>query len=92
MRSSTAETRSNISLACAGGLSVPWHTTDMSLGGGATNMEEVFQSFCVFGGGLKDSGALMDGAKFGKFCRDMKILDKKLTSTEADIFFAQVKG
>ncbi len=64
----------------------------MSSSVGATTMEEAFQSFCAFGGGLKDSGALMDGAKFGKFCRDMKILDKKLTSIDADIIFAQVKG
>lgn len=64
----------------------------MSASGGATNMENVFQSFCAFGGGLKETGALMDGAKFSKFCRDTKILDKKLTSTDADIIFAQVKG
>lgn len=52
----------------------------------------MFRSFCTFGGGLHEEGIYMDGAKFGKFCRDTKILDKKLTSTDADIIFAQVKG
>lgn len=60
--------------------------------GGASSMEEIFQSFCSFGGGMKDSPPMMDGSKFGKFCRDMKILDKKLMSTDVDIIFAQVKG
>ena len=41
---------------------------------------------------MKDSAPTMDGSKFGKFCRDMKIVDKKLTSTDVDIIFAQVKG
>ena len=58
----------------------------------AAAMEDVFRSFCTFGSGLHEDVALMDGAKFGKFCRDTKILDKKLTSTDADIIFAQVKG
>lgn len=45
----------------------------------------------MFGGGAKDSTALMDGPKFGKFCRDMKILDKRVSSTEVDIIFAKAK-
>ena len=55
-------------------------------------MEEVFHSFCAFGGGTAaESSPQMDGAKFSKFCRDMKLLDKKLTSTDVDIIFSQVK-
>ena len=60
-------------------------------GGGATSLEEVFHSFCAFGGGAYDEGCLMDGPRFMKFCRDMKLLDKKLTSTDVDIIYAQVK-
>lgn len=54
-------------------------------------MEEIFQAFCAFGGGMKETVALMDGAKFSKFCRDTKLLDKKLTAIDVDIIFAQVK-
>lgn len=33
----------------------------------------------------------MDNAKFAKFTRDCKLLDKKLTSTDVDIIFSRVK-
>ncbi|XP_057291302.1 tubulin polymerization-promoting protein family member 2-like isoform X2 [Hydractinia symbiolongicarpus] len=49
-------------------------------------MEDVFKSFCAFGAGKNDV-ALMDGSKFAKFARDMKLLDKKLTATDVDIIF-----
>ena len=61
------------------------------MSGGASSLEDVFRSFCAFGGGAYDLGCLMDGGKYMKFCRDMKLLDKKLTSTDVDIIFAQVK-
>ena len=51
-----------------------------------SNMEEVFKSFCAFGAG-KDGTALMDNSKFAKLARDLKLLDKKLTSTDVDIIF-----
>ena len=54
-------------------------------------MEAVFKSFCSFGGG-KETTALMDGSKFAKLCRDLKILDKKITSTDVDIIFSKVKA
>ena len=54
-------------------------------------LEETFREFCAFGAGSKDSTALMDGAKFAKLCRDMKLLDKKLTPTDVDIIFAKSK-
>ena len=54
-------------------------------------LEETFRSFCAFGAGSKDSTALMDGAKFAKLCRDMKLLDKKLTATDVDIIFTRSK-
>ncbi|XP_062500770.1 tubulin polymerization-promoting protein family member 2-like, partial [Corticium candelabrum] len=57
----------------------------------STAMEDIFKSFCAFGSG-KESTALMDNAKFAKFARDTKILDKKLTSTDVDIIFNKVKG
>ncbi|XP_003384590.1 PREDICTED: tubulin polymerization-promoting protein family member 2-like [Amphimedon queenslandica] len=56
-----------------------------------TSLEDVFQSFCSFGEGLKGSAA-MDNAKFAKLTRDVKILDKKLTSTDVDIIFSKVKA
>lgn len=56
-----------------------------------TTMEDVYQSFCAFGSGQKDVGAMMDGSRFSKFCRDAKIFDKRLSATDADIIFAQVK-
>ena len=55
------------------------------------SVEAVFKSFCAFGAG-KDSTALMDGAKFAKMFRDLKLLDKKFTSTDVDIIFSKVKA
>lgn len=48
---------------------------------------DVFKSFCAFGAGNKDSQPLMDNAKFGKLFRDLKLYDKKFTSTDTDIIF-----
>ena len=53
-------------------------------------MEALFKSYCTFG--AKDAAPLMDNAKFAKFARDTKILDKKLTSTDVDIIFSKVKA
>ena len=55
-------------------------------------MEEKFKSFCAFGGGGATAVALMDGAKLAKLCRDVKLLDKNLTSTDVDIIFSKVKA
>ena len=49
-------------------------------------MEDIFKSFCAFGAG-NNAAAVMDGSKFAKFARDLKLLDKKLTSTDIDIIF-----
>ena len=54
-------------------------------------MEAVFKSFCSFGQG-KGGAAAMDGSKFAKLCRDLKILDKKVTATDVDIIFSRVKA
>ena len=48
---------------------------------------DVFKSFCAFGAGSKDAQPLMDNAKFGKLFRDLKLYDKKFTSTDTDIIF-----
>lgn len=50
-------------------------------------LETVFKSFCAFGAGSKGGEALMDNAKFGKLFRDLKVYDKKFTSTDTDIIF-----
>jgi hypothetical protein len=55
-------------------------------------MEEKFKSFCAFGGGGSGGAPLMDGAKLAKLCRDVKLLDKSLTSTDVDIIFSKVKA
>ncbi len=53
-------------------------------------LAEVFKSFCAFGD--KGAAPLMDGSKFAKFARDLKLLDKNLTSTDIDIMFSKVKN
>ena len=57
----------------------------------AVSLEDIFRQFCSFGIGEKDAMPLMDGAKFAKMCRDMKLLDKKLTATDVDIIFTKAK-
>lgn len=51
------------------------------------DLKTVFNSFCAFGAGSKDAQAMMDNAKFGKLFRDLKLYDKKFTSTDTDIIF-----
>eukprot|EP00992_Anisonema_acinus_P012225 TRINITY_DN7980_c0_g1_i1.p1 TRINITY_DN7980_c0_g1~~TRINITY_DN7980_c0_g1_i1.p1 ORF type:complete len:171 (+),score=58.70 TRINITY_DN7980_c0_g1_i1:45-515(+) len=57
----------------------------------ADPLKEIFNKFCAFGGG-KGAVAEMDNAKFAKFCRDTKLLDKKFTATDADLIFAKAKA
>ncbi|XP_068737286.1 tubulin polymerization-promoting protein family member 2-like [Montipora capricornis] len=47
----------------------------------------VFKSFCAFGAGGTDAQPMMDNAKFGKLFRDLRLNDKKFTSTDTDIIF-----
>ena len=54
------------------------------------DLEQVFKSFCAFGGGKGDA-PLMDNAKFAKFFRDLKLLDKSFTATDVDIIFSKCK-
>ncbi|KAK2152403.1 hypothetical protein LSH36_330g11062 [Paralvinella palmiformis] len=54
------------------------------------SLQEVFKSFCTFGD--KSAPPLMDGAKFAKLFRDMKILDKNMTTTDVDIVFSKIKA
>lgn len=58
----------------------------------ALSVEEVFKEFCAFGAGAKGSQPLMDGAKFAKLTRDLRLLDKRLTATDVDIIFNKVKA
>ena len=51
------------------------------------DLNTIFNSFCAFGAGGKDAQATMDNAKFGKLFRDLKLYDKKFTSTDTDIIF-----
>lgn len=50
-------------------------------------LKTVFKSFCAFGTGSKDAQPEMDNAKFAKLFRDLKLYDKKFTSTDTDIIF-----
>ena len=54
------------------------------------DLQSVFNTFCAFGAG-KGKEAEMDNAKFAKFCRDTKLLDKKFTATDADLLFSKSK-
>lgn len=56
-------------------------------------MEELFKSFCAFGADKSGAAgaATLDGAKFAKMTKDLKLLDKNLTSTDVDIIFTKVK-
>lgn len=55
-------------------------------------MEALFRSFCAFGADKSASAvAMLDGAKFAKMTKDLKLLDKNLTSTDVDIIFTKVK-
>eukprot|EP01083_Nonionella_stella_P159386 519890_1 len=52
------------------------------------DLKPIFDAFCAFGGGTLPA---MDNAKFAKFARDTKILDKKLTSTDIDLIFSKIE-
>eukprot|EP01064_Diplonema_japonicum_P030108 TRINITY_DN5025_c0_g5_i1.p1 TRINITY_DN5025_c0_g5~~TRINITY_DN5025_c0_g5_i1.p1 ORF type:complete len:178 (+),score=56.18 TRINITY_DN5025_c0_g5_i1:67-534(+) len=54
-------------------------------------LRKVFESFCAFGGG-NNAKPEMDNARFSKFCKDSKLMDKKFTSTDADLIFTKSKG
>jgi len=49
---------------------------------------ELFTKFASFGTGSETS---MDGSRFGKFFRDMNLLDKRLTPANVDIIFTKTK-
>lgn len=53
------------------------------------SLEEIFNRFCSFGD--KGSAPRLDNFKFSKLCKDMKLLDKHLTTTDVDIIFSQCK-
>eukprot|EP01063_Lacrimia_lanifica_P000667 TRINITY_DN1034_c0_g3_i1.p1 TRINITY_DN1034_c0_g3~~TRINITY_DN1034_c0_g3_i1.p1 ORF type:complete len:185 (+),score=79.84 TRINITY_DN1034_c0_g3_i1:59-556(+) len=55
------------------------------------NLQEVFETFCAFGGGA-NAKAEMDNARFAKFCKDSKLVDKKFTSTDCDLIFSKIKA
>ena len=57
-------------------------------------MEDVFKTFCRIGAvasAKEDPDPQMDNANFVKFCKAMKLLDKKTTETDANIVFAMCK-
>lgn len=54
-----------------------------------STLEEIFKSFCAFG--AKGAAPLMDNSKFAKLFRDLKLLDKNVTTTDVDIIFSKVK-
>lgn len=64
-------------------------------------LREIYENFVSFGSyrnlatgedAITSSGAQMDNAKFAKFCRDTKVIDKKCTTTDVDIVFNKVKS
>ncbi|KAJ3039857.1 hypothetical protein HK097_002729 [Rhizophlyctis rosea] len=72
--------------------------------GDLEDLQRMYEAFCSFGssknlaGGTPASGSMtdltgpqMDGAKFAKFMRDNKLINKNLTTTDVDIIFNKVK-
>jgi hypothetical protein len=58
----------------------------------SAELQQLFASFCAFGAGAAAGGVQeMDNAKFAKFTRDCKLLDKKLVPATVDITFSKVK-
>lgn len=60
------------------------------MGDEMAELEELFASYCKFGD-KKNSGKEMDNKKFAKCCKDSKLINKKVTSTDADIIFSGTK-
>lgn len=63
------------------------------------DLKNIFSAFCQFGASksslqdLAGGGAeTMDNARFAKFAKDSRILDKALTMTDVDIIFNKVKS
>ncbi|GAQ86336.1 hypothetical protein KFL_002830130 [Klebsormidium nitens] len=56
----------------------------------ADELAQLFVTFCSFGSSKRVEE--MDGAKFAKFCRDTKIVDKKFTTTDVDLTYAKAKA
>eukprot|EP01061_Rhynchopus_euleeides_P030249 TRINITY_DN50313_c0_g1_i1.p3 TRINITY_DN50313_c0_g1~~TRINITY_DN50313_c0_g1_i1.p3 ORF type:complete len:155 (+),score=70.13 TRINITY_DN50313_c0_g1_i1:59-523(+) len=56
-----------------------------------SELQQVFNSFCAFGAGSGNAKAEMDNAKFAKFCKDTKLVDKKFSATDCDLIFSKVK-
>mmetsp|Transcript_31624 Transcript_31624/g.55600 ORF Transcript_31624/g.55600 Transcript_31624/m.55600 type:complete len:162 (-) Transcript_31624:403-888(-) len=54
-----------------------------------SELKDIFLGFCKFGD-PKNKGT-MTGAKFFKFAKDCKLVDKQLTRTSIDLFFSRIK-
>jgi len=48
-------------------------------------LKHVFKDYCA-------GQATMDGKSWAKLCKDTKLIDKKLTSTDVDLIFAKSKA
>jgi hypothetical protein len=95
--SGAASRRSRPSSA-AGGAGSPasraQNSSQAGQGGGVQSdqeavLREMFASFCSVGGG-RAVGMELDGPKFVKMCKQYNVIDRKFTSTDADIIFAGV--
>ena len=53
--------------------------------GVAGALQQVFKDYC---GGQ----TTMDGKSWAKMCKDTKLIDKKLTTTDVDLIFAKSKA
>ena len=43
-------------------------------------------------GAAGDGNSVMDGARFAKFAKDCRLLDRQLTTTDVDLIFTKVKA
>lgn len=56
-------------------------------------LRNIYQDFAAFGATRGASMPMMDGAKFAKFAKDCKLLDKtNLTATDVDLIFTKAKS
>ena len=51
----------------------------------------LLNAFIGYCSGVAGKADTMEGKTFAKLCKDLKLLDKKFTSTDVDLIFAKIK-
>ncbi len=53
--------------------------------------DALLNTFIGYCSGVAGKADTMEGKTFAKLCKDLKLLDKKFTSTDVDLIFAKIK-